>query len=646
MLLNFKQKILFEKAIHLHKQGEFKRAIKLYSQLIKKNKNNLHLLFMMGTANVQGGENISGIKYLSKLLDLEPNNAPALINIGNAFKNLKRYEEAIINYNKAIDKNPNSADAFSNRGIAFQNLNRFDEAILSFNKAIEINPNNFFAHNNRGVVFKRLDRFDEAISSFNKAIELNPNYVEAYNNRGTVYKILKIYDKSLPDYEKVLKLNQNYDYILGKVLLNKMFLCDWENFDLMVKKIDSDLKKGFKVIDPFSYLGLADDASSARLASEIFVKNRFPEISKIRPFTKHVNKKLKIAYFSGEFHNHPILHLMMDVFKNHDKSKFDIYGFSMGPDKNDKWRNKVKKYFYQFKDVNKISDTDVVNLARSLQIDIAIDLSGYTGNNNISIFSNRVAPIQINYLGYPGTSSLTNMDYIIADETIIPKENFKYYSEKVLHLPHCYQANMNQREISDKDLSRSDFGLPKNGFIYCCFNNNYKITPHVFDIWMKILQEVKHSVLWILKTNDIALENLKKEAQKRGVNPNRIVFASQLSNEEHLKRIKLADLFLDTFPYNAHTTASDAIRMGIPIVTLAGKSFASRVAASLLKNINMEELVAHNLKDYEKLAIDLGTNYEKFKKIKSLFKDNVPNSTLFDSLKFTKDLENIYLKLL
>ena len=272
-------------------------------------------------------------------------------------------------------------------------------------------------------------------------------------------------------------------------------------------------------------------------------------------------------------------------------------------------------------------------------------MSGLTGNSRSGIFSYRAAPIQINYLGYPGTTGATYMDFIIADEIVIPKENFKHYTEKVLYLPHCYQANMSQREISKKQFKRIDFGLPEDSFIYCSFNNNYKITPDIFDTWMNILKKVDNSVLWILKSNEIASKNLKKEAEKKGIDEGRIIFADFLPNDEHLKRISLADVFLDTYPYNAHTTASDAIRMGIPIITLTGNSFASRVGASILSSVNIKELITYNQKDYEEVSISLGMKPEKLLAIKSKLKENLVKAPLFNSIKFTKNLEELYLKI-
>ncbi len=641
------QKILIERALEFHKKGKVKEAINLYLELISDKKKDPQLLFLLGTAYVQVGKTNLGIEYLQKSLLIKDDNASAHSNLGNAFKNLNRYEEALASYDKAIEINPNFADAYSNRGVILHEIKRYDEALQSYEIAIQINPNHFFSHGNKGITLKDLNRYEEALASYDKAIEINPNFIEAYNNKGNALKDLKHYEDAFAIYKKVMELKPDYEFIIGRVLHFSMFLCDWKNFHTLSEKIDNGLNKKDRVIEPFSLLGISDNPEHNKIAAEIYVKNKLIKNFEGEPiFKKYEHKKPRIGYFSGDFGNHPVLHLIMDVFKNHDKSKFDIFGLSYGIDKKDKWRNEVKNYFTQFKDIHKISDREVVKIGRDLELDIAIDLSGLTGNPRSGIFSNRVAPLQINYLGYPGTTGADYMDYIIADETIIPKENFKYYSEKVLFLPDCYQPNMKSRDISKKEFKRKDFRLPEKAFIYCSFNNNYKITPDIFEIWMKILNNVHNSVLWILKSNEKATLNLKKEAETKGINPDRIILADHLPNDEHLKRIKLADLFLDTFPYNAHTTASDAVRMGVPIITLKGNSFQSRVGASILNCIAMKELVTNNKKDYQNLAIELGKNSEKFNKLKESLKNSVKTSPLFDSDKFTKNLEELYLKIL
>lgn len=646
MLLNFEQKQLLEKAKNLQKKSEFKKALKIYFSLFKKIKNNPELIFLIGTANIQAENNNEGIKFLKIFLDLRPDHPSALMNIGNALKNLNRFDEAISYYDLAINYDPSFADAYNNRGIALSNLKRYKDAILSYNKAINIKNNHFFAYNNLGIALKKINCLKEAILNFSEAIRINPNFVDPYNNRGNAYKNLKLYDKALLDYESVLKLKPTYNYILGKILQCKMFLSDWQNFEYIKKKINYDLTKELKVIEPFTYLALEDNLLNAKICTKIFINDKFSIFKEIK-LPKFKNKKPKIGYFSSDFHNHPVLHLMLDIFKNHNKSKFDIFGFSMGGEKHDKWRNEVKNYFYNFFEINNFPDDKVIGLAKDLKLDIAIDLNGLTKNNRCNLFLKRLAPIQINFLGYPGSTGLKNLDYIIGDELVIPNENFEFYSEKVLHLPGCFQPNRDLTKVPVNEYERSELKIPQDSFVYCCFNNAYKITPYIFDSWMKILKKVKNSVLWISNSNEISMQNLKNELKKNDIDTKRLIFAHHIpSYEEHLKRISLADLFLDTFPYNAHTTASDAIRMGVPVLTLTGKSFASRVAMTLLKNLNLPELITYNIHDYIDLAIEIGLNNDKFKTIKNKLEKSKANSNIFNSLRYTQNLENLYLELL
>ena len=450
-LLSAEQKILFDKAINLHKEGKIQEAIDLYISLFDNNKNNPQLLFLLGTAYVQIKDTSKGIELLKKSISLKPENALAHSNLGNALREFGHFEEALESYNKAIQINSNYADAYSNRGIVLQEMKRYEEALESYNKAIQIKPDHFFAYGNRGITLKDLDRYEEALNSYDKAIKINPNYIEAFNNKGNVFKNLKRYEEALENYKKVMELKLDYDYIIGKVLHLSMFLCDWSNFDSLTSQINKALKKRNKVIEPFSYLGVTDDAKLSHLAAEIYMKDKLTDKSKTKVLpNKYNHKKPRIGYFSSDFHDHPVLHLMMDVFKNHDKSIFDIFAFSFGPEKKDKWREEVKNYFTQFKDINKISDSEVVNLARSVELDIAVDLSGLTGSSRSQMFSQRLAPIQINYLGYPGTIGAEYMDYILADEIVIPNENLSHYSEKVIYFSKSYQANMKLRKISQR----------------------------------------------------------------------------------------------------------------------------------------------------------------------------------------------------
>ena len=355
-----------------------------------------------------------------------------------------------------------------------------------------------------------------------------------------------------------------------------------------------------------------------------------------------LNKKIRIGYYSADFREHAMSYLLANLFEQHDKTKFELIAFSFGSGKNDEIRNRISSSFDKFIDVNLKSDKEIFQLSRDLKIDIAVDLMGFTQNSRFNIFIQRCAPIQVNYLGYPGTSGANCIDYLIADKILIPKENQKYFSEKIVYMPDSYQVNDSKRKISDKVFTKKELNLPEDGFVFCCFNQSYKITPYVYDIWMKLLKRVDGSVLWLIKDSDIGSHNLKKEAQKRGVEPDRIIFAEKMSNSEHLARHRLADLFIDTFPYTAHTTCSDALWSGLPVITKMGESFVSRVSASLLTAIGLPELITKTEKDYEELTFKIARDKSLLNEIKKKLNKNRAIKPLFNTKLFTKNIESAF----
>jgi len=391
-------------------------------------------------------------------------------------------------------------------------------------------------------------------------------------------------------------------------------------------------------------LSLNDKQDLHKIATTIYAKAFYPTIS-YNNKNNNNNNKIKLGYFSPDFREHAVTHLILDVFKNHDKSLFEIYGFNHGP-RNDQWTSEVKKNFDKFFNVYNKSEEEIAILSRKNKIDIAVDLCGYTKYSISSAYYHRVAPIQINYLGYPGTMGSKNYDYIIADKNVLPQSEFKYFSEKVLYLPNCYQANQTKIKISESNFSKKDFNLPNDKFIFGCLNSNYKINPIIYDSWMEILRACKDSVLWLLKENNDSSLNLVKEASKRGVGSERIIFTEKAKMDIHLKRMQFIDLFLDTYPYGAHTTASEAIRMGVPVITIEGNSFASRVATSILRTVGMNNLITKNIEEYTRVAINLRANKYKLLKLKNHLSNNKNINKLFDSKKYTKDLEKIYSDLL
>ncbi len=638
------EETLFNKAKNLHINGEIKEAQKIYVKLLKKNSNNSKLLFLIGTTHVQLSNYQKGKEFLNLSIKINDNFPESYNSRGVILAEEGDYLNAIKDYNKAISLKKNYYDAILNKAVALKNLSEFNDAIKHLEICIKLKPNDFRIYNNLGNLFINLKKYNNAKESYTKAIELNQNFAEAYNNRGELLQLhFNNFEEALRDYNTALKINKNLNYIRGKRLHAKMCLHDWKDYNEDIEIINNDIKNKKKTIYPFALMSLVDDPKKQKDVTELFLGNNAltSTIQKI-----NLKKdKIIIGYFSAEFHNHPVMHLMLDVFKNHNKSQFKIYGFSIGPRK-DEWTRNVQKYFDKFIDASGMSDNEIAILSKKLKIDIAINLTGHTLNARNNIFYNRIAYKQVNYLGYPGTMGSKFFDYIIADKVILPEENIKYFSEKVIYLPNCYQANQKEIQISEKVFNKKDFGLPKNKFIFGCFNNGYKITPLIFKSWMNILKGFEASVLWILQDNELGRKNLWKEAEAEGVNKNRIIFADRLSIKDHLKRLQFMDLFLDTFPYNAHTTASEAIRVGVPILTLKGKSFPSRVASSILTNVGLENLISLNLKDYENKALVLAKNNQEIENLKNHLRQKKNLHKLFDSKVFTRDLEKIYQKIL
>tara|TARA_B110000027_G_scaffold15045_1_gene15029 strand:- start:121 stop:2202 length:2082 start_codon:yes stop_codon:yes gene_type:complete len=578
-----------------------------------------------------------------KAIKFKPNFVTIHFNLGFILNEIGKFKEAELSYKKAITLKPEFVEAYYNLGATLQALGRTDEAVESYKKAIMLKPKFVEAHNNLGVILKDLGKFDDAEASYKKAIEYKVDYAEALSNLGEVQKSLGRIDDSLSNYKYAYQLKPDLDYLLGALIHLKMNFCIWDDLPKNINMLTKKINNGEKASTPFALLSLIDDPSIHKKAAEIYSNDKFPR-SNIFPRIPqyHDHEKIKIGYFSADFWNHPTSYLTAELYENHDRKKFEIHAFSFGLDTNDKFNIRIKEGVDYFHDVRTMSDYDVVKLVRSLEIDIAIDLKGFTGMNRQGIFAMSTAPIQVSYLGYPGTMAVDYLDYLIADRTLILKEKEKDYSEKIVYMPNSYQPNVSKKSAFKSSLTRQDVGLPNRGFVFCCFNNQYKITPLTFAGWMRILKATDGSVLWLLVNNINAAKNLKKEAVKLGINEDRLIFANYIPNEEHLKRIQLADLFIDTLPYNAHTTASDALRMGLPVLTCIGDSFAGRVAASLLNAVRLPELITTSQDQYESLAIALAKNPEKMKIIKDKLINNLNKTTLYDAALYTRNLEVAY----
>jgi len=580
---------------------------------------------------------------ITKAEAIGPNTPEIILNQGLIFYEEKLYEKALVSFDRSIELRLQYAEAWSSRGLALNDLKRHEEALASYERSIELKPDYAEAWSNHGIALNDLRRHEEALASYERAIALKPDYAEAWNNRGVTLNDLKRHEEALASYERAIELKPDGDYWFGDLVHTQMKICDWKELEQRCQVLEERLLDGSKVSTPFAVLGLVDNPELQKRCGEIYAKYKLRFSSQLGVLARRPKReKVRIGYFSADFHNHATMYLMAELFELHDKSKFETYGFSFGPNHSDQMRRQAESAFDQFIDVTPLSDSEVSRLSREHGIDIAIDLKGYTQDSRPEIFAERAAPIQINYLGFPGTMGTQHLDYLIADPTLIPEDIQEAYSEKVIYLPNSYQVNDSKRKISDRTFIREEFGLPENGVVFCCFNNNWKIIPEIFDCWVSILKSVVSSVLWLLEDSPAAAENLRKEAINRNVDPSHLVFTKRMPHAEHLARYKLADLFLDTFPCNAHTTASDALWAGVPVLTLQGQSFASRVAASLLTNIGVPELITHSKEEYCSLAVELASNPDKLAAIKTKLAQNRLTTPLFNTKLFARHIESAY----
>ena len=562
---------------------------------------------------------------------------------GLLFLEEEKFSQAEFKLKQSLEFIPDRASTLTNLSAVQVKQKKYLDAKINAEKAIFLEAGNSQAYLNLGLIEAELKNLVSALHYFERALSLKPDYHEAWSNKGSTLHELKRYEEAIVHYHQALSLKPDINWAYGDFQNIKMKISDWSDFYEGLINLANKIQLHQKSIQPFISLALFSEALMHRKSAEIYVDEKFPFNPALGLISKQPKrKKIRIGYFSADFHNHATGHLMAELFELHDKSCFEIIGFSFGPEKNDEMRQRLVKSFDQFIEVFSKSDIEIAQLSRDLNVDIAVDLKGFTQDSRTGIFSYRVAPIQVNYLGYPGTMGAEYIDYIVADKTLIPSQSQQYYSEKVVYLPHSYQANDRKRGISKKQFTRQELGLPREGFVFCCFNNNYKILPATFNAWMQILKMVDGSVLWLLKDNPWVSENLKKEAAKQGIDATRLVFAERMSLPEHLARHRHADLFIDTLPCNAHTTASDALWTGLPVLTLMGESFASRVAASLLNAIGLSELITTSQEEYIALAVKLADNSHKLADIKQKLKQNRLTTPLFDAPLFTKNIEAAY----
>ena len=538
-------------------------------------------------------------------------------------------------YQEILQQEPTYFDVLHMLAVVALQTRRIERGVELISEAIELDPNVAAAHSDLGLALSDLNRNEEALASYDKAIALKPDFAKAYYNRGNTLNQMKRYEEALASYNKALALKPDYPFLYGMWLHTKMIICDWDNLESEVAQLVEKIKCAEKISPPFTILSTSSSLDMQLRASEIWALAKHPLNKTLPKITKRQRRdKIRIGYFSADLGEHPTAYLSAELFEKHDRSQFEVTAFSFGQNTNET--------FDRFIDVGNQSDRDAALLARKLEIDIAVDLMGHTQDSRTTIFAMRAAPVQVTYLGYPGTMGAEYIDYLIADSILIPASNQKYFSERIVYLPHSYQASDTKRRIADKSFTRAEVGLPEDAFVFCCFNQAVTINPNIFDLWMRFLRNINNSVLWLLADNVTATRNLKREARNRGISEDQLIFAPRLPMADHLARHKLADLFLDTLPFNAHATASDALWAGLPVLTCVGETFAGRVAASLLNAIGLPELITSTTQEYETLATELATNPEKLAAIKHKLASNRLTTPLFDTQKFTRHIEAAY----
>ena len=577
-------------------------------------------------------------------LKLAPNYADAWSNRGNVLFDLHRFDDALTDYDKAIALQRNHAQAHLGRGNALSALMRYEAALAAYDRALVVKPAYEECFFGRGNVYFKLARFGEALAAYDSALAIKPDYADCYIGRGDALNKLKRREEAYAAFAMAFSLKPDLPYAEGSRLNAKLSLCRWDDIDAECTHLIDTVRAGERRSAPFVLLALPATPADQLKCAQLWFSDRCPDPPPpLWRGEQYRHERIRVAYISPDYRDHPVAFLTAGMFESHDRSRFEVTGVSIGPDTDDAMRARLSRAFDRFLNVPDQTDKAIGRTLRELEIDIAVDLSGITENSRPAIFAQRPAPVQISYLGYCGTMGAAFYDYLLADRTAISQQDFEFFSEKVVWLPDSFIVNDRTRRIAERTPTRAELHLPENGFVFCCFNQPYKINPTMFEAWMPLLQAVDGSVLWLRDHNAIATHNLCLEAARRGVAPERLVFAAFVPQDaDYLARQRQADLMLDTLNYNAHTTACDALWAGVPVLTCMGSTFAGRVAGGLLRAVGLPELVTQSLADYEALALKLAREPSLLRSLKATLARNRENCPLFDTARFTRNIETAY----
>ena len=582
---------------------------------------------------------------LEKAIELKPDYAEAFYNRATVLQQQARLEDALAAYGEAIRLRSDYTEAINNAGIVLQELGRAGDAVELYRRLLERMPADADACNNMGTALLAEARPNEARAAFEQALANRPDFPEAVYNLGNARRELGDLSGAIAAYQNALRLRPDYDDAFSQLVHHRALACAWGDVEADQARLLEMVRRGVRV-PPFYLLSTPASASDQLICARQWT-------SPIKPPPKAVfahdvaaaRGHIRLGYLSGDFHQHATAQLMAELFELHNRDRFEVFAYSYGPDDHSPMRARLDRAFDRFVDIGALSHRDAAQRIHADGIDILVDLKGYTYHARPAISAYRPAPLQVSYLGYPATMGGDFIDYIIVDPIVVPESQQPFFSEKLVHLPGCYQVNDRRREVASASTSRGDCGLPESGLVFCSFNNSCKISPAFFDIWMRLLRAVPGSVLWLLEANELVKANLCSEAEKRGVKAERLVFAPRVGPAEHLGRHRHADLFLDTLPCNAHTTASDALWAGLPVLTCCGDTFAGRVAASLLTAVGMRELVAASLEEYELIALALARDPQRLIALRQKLAHHRDASSLFDPVKLTGNIEAAYARM-
>jgi predicted O-linked N-acetylglucosamine transferase (SPINDLY family) len=601
---------LLQEGLALHRRGAVDQAAARYAEVLRADPANADALYYLALISCQHGRFAEGAELARKSLASDPKQARSHVILGRAWHALGRNDDALLSFDRAIALAPELAPAHANRADVLSKIGRNAEALDSYDRALALAPDSVADWMNRAVALIALNRHDEAVISFDRGFALDPDFAQA-------------------------------DDFRAPRLLSKLRICDWSDLAAETEELLAMVRAGKPLSLPYAIVAIPSSPAEQLQCAKRYVQDQ-PAHAPLWQGEAYAHDRLRVAYLSADFNEHPTAYLTAGLFEQHDTSRFEITALSFGQNDNSPARQRLEAAFEHFIDVGGDSDQEIAALMRRSEIDIAVDLMGFTKDHRLGVLARRAAPIQVNYLGYPGTTGAPYMDYILADATVIPEDHDAFYAERVVRLPGTYQINDNRRAIGQRTPTRGECSLPQNAFVFCCFNNPQKITPEIFDIWMRLLQATEGSVLWLITGIAKAAANLRLEAEKRGVAPERLIFAPKASVADHLARHRLADLCLDTLPYNAHTTASDALWAGLPVLTCLGETFAGRVAASLLKAIGLDALITHSFAEYEALALRLARDPAYLAALKDRLIRNRDGNLLFDTQRATRHIETAY----